>query len=651
MRFALVSREVFPFGGGGLGAYVSATAQTLSQIGDVTILTQDCYEKPYRRLEAAKSELLPSPDVRFEFIREPRRDDCGSYFHHLHLWSARAYEKLTEVYADRAPDLIEFPDYLAEGAVTIQARRTFAPALQNSIVCLRLYTSSEMTSVLNGQLRRDVSNSIGFDLERYALHHADRIIWPGGDILDAYRRFYGGRVAPGLRVPHPVLPTPDPDGGMPSIDGPLRLLYVGRLERRKGVQNLVRALTSIQGPTWEATLVGGDTETAPLGTSMRAQLELMVGEDSRLKLLDNLTRLETVALMREHHVVVVPSLWECWPNVALEAFSQNRPVLATPVGGLVSLVEHGRSGWLARDTTAGRLGEAIEHLLDNKAEVEASIRTNAPREQFETITSREAVRDAYAALATTSQRRRGSVRRPTTPLVSVIVPYYRLDAHVEDTLRSIFDQTYPRLEVIVVNDGSFRREDWILGELSTRFPITVLTQQNSGLGSARNFGIASSRGRYVFPLDADNMAKPTFVERCIEVLENDLEIAYVTSWSRYVDEEGRPLDDPRGGWQPIGNELAALSEFNTAGDAAAVLRRRLFDLGFAYSVDATSYEDWLLYRELAAAGFHGHAIPERLLLYRVRPESMIRTIAELHHARLFEEMEAHLVEGEMQWTS
>ena len=60
--------------------------------------------------------------------------------------------------------------------------------------------------------------------------------------------------------------------------------------------------------------------------------------------------------IRDSHVVVVPSLWECWPNTAREALMHNRPVLATPVGGLCEMVEPNRSGWLARDCSPDAIG-------------------------------------------------------------------------------------------------------------------------------------------------------------------------------------------------------------------------------------------------------------------------------------------------------
>jgi glycosyltransferase involved in cell wall biosynthesis len=207
------------------------------------------------------------------------------------------------------------------------------------------------------------------------------------------------------------------------------------------------------------------------------------------------------------------------------------------------------------------------------------------------------------------------------------------------------------MEIVLVNDGSFEAPDWVVAELSAREPVVVVTQMNQGLGAARNFGIGQSRGRYVFPLDADNVAEPEFVERCVAVLEQRPEVAYATSWSRYIGSDGTPLPGRTVGYQPLGNQAELVADENVAGDAAAVLRRRLFDAGFAYSEELTSYEDWQLYAVLRRAGLLGVVLPERLLRYRVREDSMQSEFAQPNRERIMGEMEALRREGEMRWTS
>jgi glycosyltransferase involved in cell wall biosynthesis len=233
-----------------------------------------------------------------------------------------------------------------------------------------------------------------------------------------------------------------------------------------------------------------------------------------------------------------------------------------------------------------------------------------------------------------------------------VIPYYRSAAWVRDAVDSLLAQTYSPIEIVLVNDGSFEDEDWVLGELAARQGVAVVSKANAGLGAARNFGIAQTRGRYVLPLDSDNTLEPGFVARCVEILERHPEVAYVTAWSLYVDDDGEPLGGVDIGYEPLGNEAVdLLATENVAGDAVALIRRRLFDAGFRYSEELTSYEDWYFYRELGCAGHFGVVIPERLFRYRVRADSMQAEIAQPNRPRLEGEMEARIRENAVRWTS
>lgn len=648
-RIVFVSREVYPFDSAGLGNYVTFTAAALADVAEVTILTSGVHERRHRELAAAGDPRLPE-GVRIEFIPEPEQKEAGDWYGALHLWSARAYEALARLHPDGGPDVAEFPDYLGEACVAAQAVQTLDCRLRNTLVCVRAYTTSEMCAVLDGHLPDDREARHLHELERFGLRHAHRFLWPGGDVLGAYRAFYGeDGVAPATRVPHTILPGPELDPSPPP-DGELRFLYVGRLERRKGVQNLIRAATALPGEDWSLALVGGDTPTAPLGLSMREQLELMIGGDPRIRLLGRVPHEQLRAMYAGAHVCVSPSLWECWPNTVLEAFEQNRPVLATPVGGHLAMVEPDSTGWLATDTGADALLDRMEQIIAAPDEPAAIAASQAPRQSFARLTDPEPVREAYLELCREARARRPAARpRATAPLVSVVVPYYRMDRFVEETIASIAEQTHSPIETIVVDDGSLRDEDdRVLAGLAQRYPLSVVTQMNSGLGQARNLGIDLSRGRYVLPLDPDDLILPSFVERCVEVLEQRPEVAYVTAWSEYMDERGRPLG--AGGYRPLGNRVAWLERENVAGSAMALFRRRLFERGLRYSPDLTSYEDWLMYRQLHAAGQHGHVIPETLLRYRVRPGSMLRAVARPGYKRLIGELRAHAREAEVSWT-
>jgi glycosyltransferase involved in cell wall biosynthesis len=235
--------------------------------------------------------------------------------------------------------------------------------------------------------------------------------------------------------------------------------------------------------------------------------------------------------------------------------------------------------------------------------------------------------------------------------VSVVVPYFRMDAYVEDTLRSISEQTYRHVETVVVNDGSLREEDRVLLDLVDRYGARLVTQRNRGLGAARNFGIANAHGSLVLPLDSDDLIDPDFVERCVAALEADPDLAYVGTWSRYVDEELRPIAGADPGYTPLGNWSGLTERQNVAGSASAVIRRSLFDAGFAYEVDLVSYEDWQFYLRLRQAGHYGSIIPRALLRYRIRGGSMLRATGSAHAERLHEEVLTLSAEDRMRWTA
>ena len=134
------------------------------------------------------------------------------------------------------------------------------------------------------------------------------------------------------------------------------------------------------------------------------------------------------------------------------------------------------------------------------------------------------------------------------------------------------------------------------------------------------------------------------------MLERRPEVAYVTAWSEYMDEHGAAARRRPATGRSATRSPGSSSE-NLAGSAMALFRRRVFDRGLRYSPDLTSYEDWLVYRELHAAGHHGHVIPETLLRYRVRARlDAARRRAARVRERLMGELRAHAREAEVAWT-
>ncbi len=111
----------------------------------------------------------------------------------------------------------------------------------------------------------------------------------------------------------------------------------------------------------------------------------------------------------------------------------------------------------------------------------------------------------------------------THPVVSVIIPAYQSENTISRCLKSLMDQTFSDIEIIVVDDGSMDRTREIvdvLAEKDTR--IRIFSQKNKGVSCARNLGIEKASGEFLMFLDADDYAEKDFVQRLFETL-NDRE--------------------------------------------------------------------------------------------------------------------------------
>lgn len=112
------------------------------------------------------------------------------------------------------------------------------------------------------------------------------------------------------------------------------------------------------------------------------------------------------------------------------------------------------------------------------------------------------------------------------PLISVIVPCYNVEKYVAECLKSIVEQSYENLEIIVVNDGATdNTEQEILPFLEDK-RIKYIVQKNQGLSGARNTGLDNMNGEYVCFVDSDDFIHPDFVKTLYQnLIENDVDIA------------------------------------------------------------------------------------------------------------------------------
>ncbi len=123
-------------------------------------------------------------------------------------------------------------------------------------------------------------------------------------------------------------------------------------------------------------------------------------------------------------------------------------------------------------------------------------------------------------------------------LISVIVPIYNVEKYLERSIGALINQTYPNLEIILVNDGSKDRSGAMCDEFAARDSrIKVIHKENGGSSSARNMGIEASTGDYIGFCDSDDYPESDLYENLLGVAREypDMVIAQAMS-SDYTDE-------------------------------------------------------------------------------------------------------------------
>ena len=181
------------------------------------------------------------------------------------------------------------------------------------------------------------------------------------------------------------------------------------------------------------------------------------------------------------------------------------------------------------------------------------------------------------------------------PLVSIIIPCYNGAAYLEEALLSALAQSYPEVEVLVVDDGSTDTSP----EIAQRFPVRYIRQPNRGLSGARNRGIQECNGAYLVFLDADDRLKPRAIESGFRALERHPDCALVVGNHEFISGDGSYLS-PSKKVAIRHSHYEALLKSNFIEMISSVLfRRSIFDEVGVFDRNLPVAEDYELYLRIA----------------------------------------------------
>jgi glycosyltransferase involved in cell wall biosynthesis/GT2 family glycosyltransferase len=454
------------------------------------------------------------------------------------------------------------------------------------------------------------------DVFSVSSEHLAEVVWGYGIPRDRIAVIHTG--VDGEREFCPELVTPQP-GLSPEL---VHILYPGRLVEQKDPLMMVEVARELdaRGLAFRIHVVGtGDLEGVVRERVCAHHLEHRVAFEPPTR--------ELARWYRAADLLLMTSRFEGVPYVVYEALAMGVPAVVPALPGNVELIDGVGGTLVGRHDRARAYADALEPLVSDRdlrvrvgkagrARVldRFSLRQMADRhgELYDRLGEVGPPRDFGPEVDPSTQISLASRPSTGTPLVSVVTPCFNHGRWLRECVAAIRAQTYPELEMIVCDDASTDLETTsYLEELALEPDIRLKRlPQNSGPSAARNRAIEHATGRYILPVDADNLLLPDAVERLVAQLQGAGErVGYIYQGLQFFGNREDYFEPPAfNAW------LLARQNFV---DTCALIDRQVFDAGLRYPEDIVfGHEDWDFFLTLASHGIVGEPARAKTLRYR-----------------------------------
>ena len=217
----------------------------------------------------------------------------------------------------------------------------------------------------------------------------------------------------------------------------------------------------------------------------------------------------------------------------------------------------------------------------------------------------------------------------TSPLVSIITPCYNQAQYLPDALNSLLLQSFQNWECIIVNDGSKDDTEAIalsFCEKDRRFHY--YNKENSGVCDTRNFAVTHCIGKFILPLDADDIIEPSYLEKGVAVMKSDNDVDVVYGRAMFFGAYNGEII-----LKPYAYSTLLLENvfYNSV-----LFRKSLFESVGGYNNNMRSgWEDWELMISMLNEKSNVVKLPDICFYYRILPNSRERSISREQKEELF----------------
>lgn len=662
MKIWFLTSEIPTYNPGGIARYIDNFARYLAKAGHEVLVIS-------RAEQAGVREIVPGyrlhafrPNWDAPAGSESGRpvDDARFPYNLFDYWTALSFQfaEVVKEIVEREgpPDVIEAQEYNGIAYYLQQRQLTEPGYLEDVPVVINTHSPDFLLRSYNEEPAYQFPVYWNGQMEKACLYAADAVISPSRYLARQLEE-----LLPDLAIEAFPLPWTDVSGigGAPEPEIDSRaVLYLGRLEVRKGVLRLVAEAERLwsEGADFHLALAGADCGYTPRNTTVRQFIEKRYATwiaSGHLRLPGALPHDELLALVRQQAVVVIPSIWENWPNTCIEAMSLGKVVVASVHGGQREMLgEDEQAGFLFSWDRPQGLGEQLKKALSLAPDRRSAMGAEAKRRiaalcapevvlpkrlaHFERVVAAHARRRQFPFV---NRHLRNSAVATQLPaihhqpgLVSAVVPFFNMGAYLRGTVESILASDYPQVEVVVVNDGSTEADSLaVLESVLAEHPdrVRVVHQANQGLAASRNTGVREAHGQYVVLVDADDQVAPGYISRAVHVLERYENVQIVFSWEQYF--EGSQDIFP--GWN---FEFPYLLAHNQTCPVCVVDRAAWLTHGQNKTAFAYNFEDFESWIRMVAAGCGGVCLHEPLTLYRIRRDGLWQGSSRNQHLFLYD---------------
>ncbi len=210
-------------------------------------------------------------------------------------------------------------------------------------------------------------------------------------------------------------------------------------------------------------------------------------------------------------------------------------------------------------------------------------------------------------------------------LVSAIIPYYKKKKYINETIKSILNQTYTNIEIVIVYDDIIKNDLNYLNEnYSKNENIKIIVNdRNLGAGQSRNIGIANSKGKYVAFIDADDLWDKEKISKQIEYMKkNNFQVSH-TSY-KIINENGQTLGLRKS--RNFNNYKDILTSCDI-GLSSVIIKKNLITEKIKFA-NLKTKEDFVLWLKLLKSGLEIGSLEEILMTWRKTKGSLSSSITQ-----------------------